>query len=301
LIKQIGKKILTGDFNLTTVSFPIKCMLPWTILQTLARSYFQYPIYFNIASKQVDPLERFKLVVVATLSGFHKSSHFLKPMNPILGETYNMVYEDGSKIYLDQTSHHPPVSHFYMVGPKNNYKYHGFALFAAGAGINSVSVKNKGKRTVEFADGQSITWNYCEESFNNTFFGTIRQESTGTITFKDQKNGFELALKLDSVKKKPSDYFQAEIKLKNISVSKVYGSFCGFIEFNGIRYWDIRENFDVSLIEPQKQLPSSALYREDRMFIEKNNVEEGQKAKERLEELQRHDKKLRQKQSEKKK
>jgi len=158
-----------------------------------------------------------------------------------------------------------------------------------------VKVNNKGKRIVEFADGQKIEFNFCNESYNNSFFGTIRQESIGEFHFKDLKNGFELNLKLDNVKKKPSDYFQGEVKLKNIVVSKIYGTYCGYIEFGGIRYWDIRDNIDIKTIEPEKQLASSSLYREDRQFIEQNNVEAGQKAKEKLEDIQRHDKKLRQK------
>lgn len=99
MVKQIGKKIISGDFNLATISFPIKCMMPLTILQTIAKSYFQFPIYINLAAMQQDPLERFKFVVVATLSCFHKSSHFIKPMNPILGETYEMLFSDGSKVF----------------------------------------------------------------------------------------------------------------------------------------------------------------------------------------------------------
>jgi Oxysterol-binding protein len=98
VIKQIGKKILNGDFNLTTISFPIKVMLPLTILQTIAQSIFQFPIYLNLAGNLNDPLERFKYVIVATLSCFHSSSHFLKPLNPILGETYEMLYNDGSQV-----------------------------------------------------------------------------------------------------------------------------------------------------------------------------------------------------------
>jgi hypothetical protein len=142
LIKQIGKKIISGDFNLTTVSFPIKVMLPLTILQSIAKSLFQFPIYLNLASLQPDPLERFKYVVVATLACFHKSSHFLKPLNPVLGETFEMIWDDGSKVYIEQTSHHPPVSHFYMIGPKKNYKYYGYSKFGAGAGFNSIKVNN---------------------------------------------------------------------------------------------------------------------------------------------------------------
>lgn len=98
VIKQIGKKILNGDFNLTTISFPIKVMLPKTILQTLSLSIFQMPIYLNIASEKEDPVERMKLVITATISCFHNSSVFLKPLNPILGETYETMYDDGSKV-----------------------------------------------------------------------------------------------------------------------------------------------------------------------------------------------------------
>jgi hypothetical protein len=80
LVKQIGKKIISGDFNLTTVSVPIKVMIPLTILQTIANSLFNYPIYLNLAAHNPDPLEKFKFVIVASLSCFHKSSHFLKPV-----------------------------------------------------------------------------------------------------------------------------------------------------------------------------------------------------------------------------
>jgi hypothetical protein len=295
LIKQIGKKIIAGDFNLTTISFPIKVMLPITILQSIALSYFQFPCYLNLASLTPDPLERFKYIVVSTLACFHKSSHFLKPMNPVLGETYEMLWEDGSKIYLEQSSHHPPISHFYMLGPKKNFKYYGFGNFGAGAGFNSVKVYNKGKRTVEFADGGKIQFNFCNEEYGNSFFGVIKQESIGELQFKDVVHGFELVIKLGNVKKKPSDYFQGEIKLKNIVVSKIYGSYLSFIEFNNIRYWDIRENIEIKSLNVEKQLLSSSIYREDRILLGENKVEEAQKMKERIEDLQRYDRKLRQK------
>jgi hypothetical protein len=140
IIKQIGKKIITGNFNLTTVSFPIKIMLPMSILQTIARSIFQFPIYLNLAANQTDLLERFKFVIVAILSCFHNSSTQRKPLNPILGETYEMGYEDGSRIYLEQTSHHPPITHFLLYGPNNSFKYYGYSNFTTTAGLNSLKV-----------------------------------------------------------------------------------------------------------------------------------------------------------------
>lgn len=81
LAKTIGKKLLSGDFNLTTIPFPIKVMIPKTILQNVALSVFQLPVYFDIAACQKDHLERFKFIIVATLSCFHQSSNFWKPVN----------------------------------------------------------------------------------------------------------------------------------------------------------------------------------------------------------------------------
>lgn len=44
MIKLIGKKIISGDLNLTRISFPIKAMVPKTALEnsTLGCRFFIY-------------------------------------------------------------------------------------------------------------------------------------------------------------------------------------------------------------------------------------------------------------------
>jgi hypothetical protein len=76
-------------------------------------------------------------------------------------------------------------------------------------------------------------------------------------------------------------------------VSKLYGSYLSYLEFDGIRYWDIRENINLNAFDIAKQPASSSLFRPDRMFLEVGNIEDGQKEKERLENIQRADRKLR--------
>ena len=49
----------------------------------------------------------------------------------------------------------------------------------------------------------------------------------------------------------------------------------------------------------EKQIPSSSNYREDRILLEKGLKVEAQSAKEKLENIQRHDRKLREKFSKK--
>ena len=50
ILKSVGKKILSGKFNLTTISFPIKCMCPKTMLEVMATIAGVNPIYINAAA-----------------------------------------------------------------------------------------------------------------------------------------------------------------------------------------------------------------------------------------------------------
>ncbi len=48
-------------------------------------------------------------------------------------------------------------------------------------------------------------------------------------------------MSIGSVKKKPTDYVEGEIIYKNKAVSKLTGSYMGFLEFDEKRYWDARD------------------------------------------------------------
>lgn len=159
ILKSVGKKILSGKFNLTTISFPIKCMCPLTILEVMATIAGVNPIFINAAAMTNDPIERMILVIAASIALIYPTHQFEKPLNPILGETYQAVGEDGSIIYMEQTCHRPPVSNFIFEGPQGLYKMHGWNSFSAKAWINSCTLYVEGKKTIEFPDGTVITWN----------------------------------------------------------------------------------------------------------------------------------------------
>lgn len=164
VIKQVGKKLLSGDFNLTTISFPIKVMIPITMVQACAYALFQFPYYMHLAQEK-DVVERLKYTIVATLSPFFCSSFFLKPLNPVLGETFEGYFEDGSKFYVEQSSHHPPISHYEVYGPGNSYYYCGYSQFSSSAGLNTLYVNNKGKRYMKFKDGVRFDFDFYDVSY----------------------------------------------------------------------------------------------------------------------------------------
>lgn len=46
IIKEIGRKIISGSFNLTTISFPIKCMIPKSALETIFQGSIMNFLFF---------------------------------------------------------------------------------------------------------------------------------------------------------------------------------------------------------------------------------------------------------------
>lgn len=74
-------------------------MIPKTALETSMHITCLFPTLLNKAVSQKDPLERMKLVITTCLSSFYWTNTFLKPLNPILGETLEGYFNDGTKVY----------------------------------------------------------------------------------------------------------------------------------------------------------------------------------------------------------
>jgi len=296
LIYRIGKKILSGSLNLTTISFPIACMQGNTALHNSLKAAALCPLYLTKAAACSNFIERLKLVVAATVCSFASTSTFLKPvlptqLNPILGETLTASTEDGTIYYAEQTCHHPPVSSVLIIGPNDSYRVSGCYCFESHAGLNSLTVTNSGHRTVTFLD-QVITHNCPTELFSGTFIGTLRHESLGVLTFLDAGHDLKCELKFSGQKGKPSDYFLGTVTEADREVCTVSGTYLGYMDFGEERYWDARyiQPFPLRFVPV---LPSDSEYREDLVKLREGNEEGAQTAKEALEELQRGDRKLR--------
>jgi hypothetical protein len=79
-LKQFFGRIFSGNFNLTTISFPIKCMRPLSLLESFAYGGALNCIYLTKAASLSDPIERTKYIISAQLSTFYSTSSFLKPV-----------------------------------------------------------------------------------------------------------------------------------------------------------------------------------------------------------------------------
>lgn len=221
-----------------------------------------------------------------------------KPLNPILGETLQLEGQDGAKIYLEQTSHHPPASHYLIEGPNDNYKVSGYLEFAINSGLTSAKVTCKGHKLVEFKDGHSIKFNHNDDSIYGLFMGSFGHQIVGKVEFQDQQNDIKAFLQFNGYTFKKQDYVYGEIHVDGKKRHEIFANYTGFLDIDGVRYWDYREklriHFPVDYEAPEEMtLESQSTKRTDGIALQTKTIEEAQEEKERLEELQRGDRKRR--------
>lgn len=265
-----------------------------------------------------DPIERMKYLFAFAVSGVHQGPMICRsraPFNPILGETFQAVNEkDGSRLYLEQTEHHPPTFNFSIVGPNKHFEYNGFGTIDAHlTNINVIKGERIGKTILKFDDGSLFTFTTLKTRINGIVMGERVYNYYGDLIIKDYKNKVECIMNLsDEVQQgmlskmwygKTNPQYDESIAVikqvnpqtKNKDVkAKGYASWLGQVIFDDKTYWSI---FD----EEQKWtqtgidfiLPSDSTKREDLEALVKGNLDEAQEKKEKLEQLQREDQKKR--------
>ena len=265
-----------------------------------------------------DPIERMKYLFAFAVSGVHQGPMICRsraPFNPILGETFQAVNEkDGSRLYLEQTEHHPPTFNFSIVGPNKHFEYNGFGTIDAHlTNINVIKGERIGKTILKFDDGSLFTFTTLKTRINGIIMGDRIYNYYGDLIIKDYKNKVECIMNLsDEVQQgmlsklwygKTNPQYDESIAVikqvnpqtKNKDVkAKGYASWLGQVIFDDKIYWSI---FD----EEQKWtqtgidfiLPSDSTKREDLEALVKGNLDEAQEKKEKLEQLQREDQKKR--------
>ncbi|WWC90766.1 uncharacterized protein L201_005703 [Kwoniella dendrophila CBS 6074] len=110
---------LRPGMDLSKIALPTFVLEPRSLLERIT-DFFSHPELIFGAGAEPDAKERFIRVMTYYLSGWH-----IKPKgyNPVLGEFFrcSYTYADGTEGFYvaEQVSHHPPVSAFFYVSPKN--------------------------------------------------------------------------------------------------------------------------------------------------------------------------------------
>ncbi|XP_071754610.1 oxysterol-binding protein-related protein 7 [Centroberyx gerrardi] len=105
LYNNIGK-------DLSRVSMPAALNEPINLLQRLCEE-LEYCELLDTANNTPDPYQRMVYIAAFAISGYSTATfrNRYKPFNPVLGETYECVSEDrGFRLISEQVCHHPPIS-----------------------------------------------------------------------------------------------------------------------------------------------------------------------------------------------
>lgn len=191
LVKEVGKKMLMGSVNLTNLSMPVKMFEARSYLQKLTDPWV-YPEMLDQAAAASDPVERMQWVVTWFIAGLqHVYQSWKKPFNPLLGETWQATQDGGRcQIFMEQISHHPPISAFELIGPGNSYTFTGLSQPDVQYKGSAVKTTAKGYRALQFPrDGTRIEIVYPSYYMRGIVTADLpRGDVTGAVTFTDVKN-----------------------------------------------------------------------------------------------------------------
>lgn len=280
MLKQLTVNLLKG-LTITHISLPIKIFEPRSAIQRLVDIWSFAPKFLSDAAQITDHLERFKRVIAFSLSSIYVCTSQNKPFNPILGETLQGKFPDGTEVYCEHTSHHPPISNFYMSPPDKSYEFWGHYEFTASMSANSLKSMLRGPNNLKFADGQTIRFKTPEWRLGGTVMGDRTIEATGTVWFEDVTNNYKAVIIMSTYSKTgfwtktesgkrdeyqgliyesyPHENIEAsgkllfskhadEVKdLKKIKdcvrpICEIKGSWLKNLYIDGVKYWDINED-----------------------------------------------------------
>jgi len=306
LIKQLGQSITQG-ISLTRITIPIYIADPRSYLEMVADGWCYGPHFLNKAVESNDPVERMKYVISFAISGLSNTCCAKKPLNPLLGETFQATFEDGTKIFCEQVSHHPPVTNWQVEGPDESYHFYGSGELSAAFRGNSIRGHQEGIHVVKFKDGSSVCYKLPEVWVRGIMFGERIIEYDGPITFHDKTNRIYAELRINpepggwfTWKKKPSDYIMGAIfryegtPQNRKQICTIEGSWLGCVVFDKKYYWNWKDNLPKAKPIPvDDPLPSDCRFRKDIIQMKAGDMTAANNGKHELETKQRAEAALR--------
>ena len=290
------------------------------------------PQFLKQAAQTNDHLERMKLVIAFVFSSIYMCTSQDKPFNPLLGETLQGEFHDGTKFYCEHTSHHPPITNFLIEDVDGLYTMSGYYEITGKMEMNALISGLRGPNELRFKDGHHIRFGYPSYRLGGTISGARSVELIGSCTFEDLTNNRRAVVLMNTYKagyfggyqgrkdevegviyetsqiksdpKTIKTTYGKDIKfvtdIKNPAdckreICKIKGSWLRDLQFDDRVYWSIQKDKPVRFMHQQGDhiLPSDCRFREDLIWLKYNYMQIAHQWKIRLEVQQRLDRKNR--------
>ena len=266
IVKGLSKKLATLKIlDILNFSRPARLTSPLSVHQCCGNEWVRTDLLEKAYQIKDDPIERMKYLFAFAVSGIH-------------------------------------------------FMLHGFGTIDAHLySINMIKGERIGKNLLKFDDGSLFTFTTFKTRINGIIMGERVYNYYGDLIIKDYKNKVECIMTLnDEIQEgmlsklwygKTNPHYDESIatirqvnpKTKEKEVkAKGYASWLGQVIFDNKTYWSI---FDPEQTWTQNGidyiLPSDSTKREDLIALIKGDLDESQAKKEKLEQIQRDDLKLR--------
>lgn len=304
---DIAKQIAKGIFKSgpITLSLPVRIFETRSMLERYTDWWIYAPIILKKAGQTPNKLEAFKNVICFSLSAMYFSSEQMKPFNPMLGETFEAFFDDGTKIYMEHTSHIPCMSNYYICDKDKDYKFYGYYDISVEGMIkvvltNYITCVQKGKNNVYLKEtDQTISFQYPKLTLGGMVYGKRYVIWDGHMKFEDRANNIKAIIFFNkahstlknrrfhdiygkifyhdfSKDKKNVEFYEHKIPKhpfpsdEKMIFSEITGSWLEGIYFDNKLYWNIRLNNPSTVIPVKDPIPSDSRYREDLIWLKRS-------------------------------
>lgn len=309
MAKQLAKNIFSS--GVVSLSLPIRIFEPRSMLERYIDWWSFAPVLLKKAGSLTDKFEAFKYAICFTLSGLFSSSGQLKPFNPLLGETFQAKFEDGSNIYVEHTSHIPPVSNYLIEDIDGLYKLYGYCDISV-EGAMKVLLNNymycvpKGKCCIYLKNtNQTIVYQNPKVVLGGMIYGKRYAYWDGHMKFEDRENNLKAIIwfnfthpnlknrrihdiygeifKYDFSKEKKKDFYEPKLSKSGMPdpkdvISTISGSWLEYLIFDNKILYTISDSVPSKVIPVENPIPSDPRYREDLIWLKKSVLANESKA-----------------------
>jgi len=310
IISKINNTYIKGQ-DIINFAFPISCYDKRTLLQVFAYELGEAPFILNKVYYLQDPIEKLKTMTTFLISQLYLSVLRIKPLNPILGETYQVKIAN-LYCYFEQTNINPPTTNFYCFDSDNYYKIYGYVSISTKLGINNLKAIKYGDIYIEFITGNKYKIFYPSYYIGGITIGKRSFCITNSALVLDLTNrlvsyiNFQAA-KTDKNYDKNPDYFQGKlISIKEIKIdpkgakhkileedtiplAEFDGEWTRILTFGEKTYWRRKEDNLAKMYEMEYILKSDSSLRKDLILYNENKIEEADKALKDCENMQQND------------
>lgn len=332
VLKEAASKLMDGK-GIVGLSLPVRIFEPRSSIERICDLFLYCNHYLSRAAAADEPIERIKYALGFVASALPHAISQYKPFNPLLGETFQATLADGTTIDCEHTSHHPPISNYYV--QSHHFKIYGSLTINGEIHANSINAFNEGWGTIEFKDGHKLKFCMPNLYVWGLVMGSRGLQYTSAIIVIDEANQLKAVLKYSAdAKKGITAYFSSartDVCRGNIykydkkkhdevcakhkdkwlpmvndladmpdlvkALQKVEGTWLREIRVEGELLWTVQQ--DVQYLQQHffvdNPLPSDCRFREDLIWLYRRNEDYSGTWKVKLEEQQRHERALRKK------